>query len=44
MLKTHVRSIYRKLGVTRRTQAVVWGHAHGFVPTATHAFRPDVDK
>jgi two-component system, NarL family, response regulator LiaR len=43
-LKTHVRSIYRKLGVTRRTQAVVWGHAHGFVPTATHAFRPDVDR
>jgi DNA-binding NarL/FixJ family response regulator len=35
-LKTHVRSIYRKLGVTRRAQAVVWGHAHGFVPRPGH--------
>ena len=43
-LKTHVRSVYRKLGVTRRAQAVVWGHAHGFVPTGTHAFRPQAGR
>lgn len=40
-LKTHVRSIYRKIGVTRRAQAVVWGHAHGFVPSPAHVFVPE---
>jgi len=29
-VKTHIRSAYRKMGVTRRTQAVVWGLTHGF--------------
>lgn len=29
-VKTHIRTLYRKIGVTRRTQAVLWGHAHGF--------------
>jgi two-component system, NarL family, response regulator LiaR len=31
-VKTHIRTLYRKIGVTRRTQAVLWGHAHGFEP------------
>jgi DNA-binding NarL/FixJ family response regulator len=31
-VKTHIRSLYRKIGVTRRTQAVLWGHVHGFEP------------
>lgn len=29
-VKTHIRTLYRKIGVSRRTQAVLWGHAHGF--------------
>jgi len=29
-LKTHVRSVYRKLDVTSRSQAVAWGLRHGY--------------
>jgi two-component system, NarL family, response regulator LiaR len=29
-VKTYVRQIYQKIGVTRRAQAVAWGLAHGF--------------
>lgn len=29
-IKTHVRSLYRKLGVDRRSKAVLWGVEHGF--------------
>lgn len=42
-LKSHIRSIYRKIGVSRRAQAVVWGHAHGFVPRPGHVIGPDVE-
>jgi DNA-binding NarL/FixJ family response regulator len=31
-VKTYIRSTYRKLGVTSRTQAVLWGVEHGFRP------------
>ncbi|WP_204910272.1 LuxR C-terminal-related transcriptional regulator [Microlunatus spumicola] len=31
-IKSYVRTIYRKIGVTSRTQAVLWGVRHGFVP------------
>lgn len=31
-VKTHVRHVYRKLGVARRSQAVAWGLQHGFEP------------
>jgi DNA-binding NarL/FixJ family response regulator len=31
-IKTHIRAIYRKIGATSRTQAVLWGVAHGFTP------------
>jgi DNA-binding NarL/FixJ family response regulator len=31
-IKTYVRSAYRKIGVTSRTQAVLWGIEHGFRP------------
>ncbi|MDO9458226.1 response regulator transcription factor [Nocardioides sp.] len=27
-VKTYIRSAYRKIGVTRRTQAVIWAIAH----------------
>lgn len=31
-VKSHIRSIYRKIGVASRTQAVLWGVEHGFTP------------
>lgn len=31
-VKTYIRSVYRKIGVTSRTQAVLWGVANGFTP------------
>ncbi len=32
-VKTYIRSAYRKIGVERRTQAVLWATRNGFVPT-----------
>ncbi|MGE2712528.1 response regulator transcription factor [Mycolicibacterium litorale] len=31
-IKSYIRTIYRKIGVTSRTQAVLWGVEHGFTP------------
>ena len=31
-VKTYIRSAYRKIGVTTRSHAVLWGVAHGFTP------------
>ncbi len=31
-VKTFIRSAYRKIGVERRTQALLWASEHGFVP------------
>ncbi len=31
-VKTYIRSAYRKIGVDRRTKAVLWGVSHGFKP------------
>ena len=31
-VKSYIRTIYRKLGVSSRTQAVLWGVQHGFTP------------
>jgi DNA-binding NarL/FixJ family response regulator len=31
-VKTYIRTAYRKMGVTRRAQAVAWGMQHGFQP------------
>ena len=31
-VKTYIRTAYRKLGLTRRAQAVVWGMQHGLQP------------
>ena len=31
-VKTYIRTAYRKIGVTRRSQAVSWGMRHGFTP------------
>ncbi len=34
-VKTYIRTAYRKIGVVRRSQAVVWGMQHGFEPDRT---------
>jgi len=39
-VKTYIRSAYRKIGVTRRTQAVIWGMANGFTPDRERTIRP----
>ncbi|WP_243074357.1 response regulator transcription factor [Microbacterium sp. SS28] len=31
-VKSYIRSVYRKIGVSSRTQAVIWGIGHGFAP------------
>lgn len=31
-VKTYIRTGYRRIGVTTRAQAVLWGAQHGFVP------------
>jgi NarL family two-component system response regulator LiaR len=31
-VKTYIRSSYRKMGVSSRTNAVLWGLEHGFAP------------
>jgi DNA-binding NarL/FixJ family response regulator len=31
-IKTYIRSAYRKIGVTNRVEAVLWGVSHGFTP------------
>ena len=31
-VKSYIRSLYRKIDVASRTQAVLWGVAHGFTP------------
>lgn len=31
-LKSHIRSMYRKIGVSSRAQAVAWAMGHGFAP------------
>ena len=38
--KEHIRSAYRKMGVTSRTQAISWGYDHGLRLTRQGA-RPD---
>jgi DNA-binding NarL/FixJ family response regulator len=36
-IKTYIRSAYRKMGVTSRSQAVLWGVRHGFQPDVLRA-------
>ena len=36
-VKTYIRNAYRKVGVSRRSQAVRWGLEHGMLPTAERA-------
>ena len=40
-VKTYVRTAYRKVGVSRRAQAVSWGMEHGFRPDRATRVEPD---
>ena len=39
-VKTYIRAAYRKTGVERRSQAVLWGVAHGFLPDRERTIDP----
>lgn len=39
-VKTYIRSIYRKIGVERRTQAVLWALENGFLPDGERMVDP----
>jgi NarL family two-component system response regulator LiaR len=39
-VKTYIRTAYRKVGVTRRSQAVAWGMRHGFEPDRMRSIVP----
>ena len=40
-VKTYIRSAYRKIGVQRRTQAVLWATRNGFVPSRSRVILGD---
>ncbi|HMM94964.1 MAG: response regulator transcription factor [Micrococcales bacterium] len=42
-VKSYIRSAYRKIGVERRAQAVLWGVQHGFEPDTHRRRGPDAD-
>jgi NarL family two-component system response regulator LiaR len=39
-VKTYIRTAYRKIDVTRRSQAVAWGMRHGFEPDRMRSVVP----
>ena len=39
-IKSYIRSAYRKMGVERRTQAILWGVMNGFVPDIERTVDP----
>lgn len=41
-VKTYIRSGYRKVGVQRRSQAVLWGIRHGFLPDHERSVDPSL--
>ena len=40
-IKSYIRSCYRKINVTSRSQAVLWGATHGFLPDRVRVVNPD---
>jgi DNA-binding NarL/FixJ family response regulator len=42
-VKSYIRTAYRKMGVSSRSQAVLWGVDHGFRKTAPNWVRPSKD-
>lgn len=43
-VKTHVRTAYRKIGVDRRSKAVMWGVRHGFSPDRMRMLDPETGE
>jgi len=43
-VKSYIRSAYRKIGVTSRSQAVLWGVAHGLALGPDHFWAPRVSR
>ncbi|MGC5584665.1 DNA-binding response regulator [Ornithinimicrobium sp. W1665] len=43
-VKTYIRSAYRKIGVSRRSQAVRWGMQNGLAPDTLRDTQPDVPQ
>lgn len=41
-IKSYIRTAYRKIGVTSRSQAVLWGVEHGMRPDREREIHPDV--
>ena len=41
-IKTYIRSCYRRIGVTTRPNAILWGIEHGFRPDRTRIHEPDL--
>ena len=39
-VKTYIRTAYRKIGATRRVEAVSWGMQNGFAPASMRHFEP----
>ncbi len=39
-IKSYIRSAYRKIGVERRTQAVIWAMDNGFLPDRMRTIDP----
>lgn len=42
-VKTYIRSCYRRIGVTTRTQAALWGVEHGFLPDRRRLGHNEID-
>lgn len=42
-IKTYIRTCYRRINVTSRTNAVLWGIEHGFRPDRTRISHPEVE-
>lgn len=42
-VKTYIRTTYRKIGVSRRSQAVAWGMQHGFEPASMRSYDPGAE-
>ncbi|NNG38561.1 response regulator transcription factor [Flexivirga sp. ID2601S] len=43
-VKTHIRAAYRKMGVSSRSQAVLWGVEHGMLPDAVRLSKPALQR
>ncbi|RYP83902.1 response regulator transcription factor [Nocardioides guangzhouensis] len=41
-IKSYIRSCYRKIGAVSRSQAVLWGATHGFLPDRVRVSEPDI--